>query len=237
MVYITGDTHGDVRRLKIFCLFNSSGGSVIKDDTVIILGDAGYNYYGDYRDDGHKSTLAMLGTTFFCIHGNHENRASNIASYKETEWHGGIVYREEKYPNILFAKDGEIYDIGGKRCIVIGGAYSIDKDYRLLRGWEWWPDEQLSDEIKRYVEQQLSDCDNKIDVVLSHTCPLKYEPREVFLPIIDQSGVDNSTERWLDTIEERISYQKWYCAHYHTEKRIDRMRFLYESIEPFMDSE
>lgn len=38
----------------------------------------------------------------------------------------------------------------------------------------------------------LSERDWKIDVVLSHTCPLRYEPTEVFLSMIDQSSVDKS---------------------------------------------
>lgn len=33
--------------------------------------------------------------------------------YKLQEWNGGKVWVEEAYPNILFAKDGEIYDIAG----------------------------------------------------------------------------------------------------------------------------
>lgn len=55
---------------------------------------------------------------------------------------------------------------------------------------------------------RLSQWDNKIDVILSHTCPLKYEPSEVFLSGIDQSTVDKSTEKWLDRIEETIDYKK-----------------------------
>ena len=53
--------------------------------------------------------------------------------YKLQEWNGGKVWVEEAYPNILFAKDGEIYDIAGMKTIVIGGAYSVDKFYRLSR--------------------------------------------------------------------------------------------------------
>ena len=67
----------------------------------------------------------------------------------------GIVYWEEDYPNLLFAKDGEIFDLDGKQTIVIGGAYSIDKMIRVIYGYGWWADEQPSDEIKRYVEEQL----------------------------------------------------------------------------------
>ena len=73
----------------------------------------------------------------------------------------------------------------------------------------------------------------KVDVVLPHTVPLKYEPTEVFLPGIDQSRVDKSTEKWLGKIEERLEYGKWYCGHYHTEKEIDRVRMMFEKVEEF----
>ena len=68
----------------------------------------------------------------------------------------------------------------------------------------------------------------QVDVVFSHTCPLKYEPVEVFLPGIDQSTVDKSTEEWLDTIESKLHYERWYCGHYHTEKQVDKLRFMFE---------
>ena len=100
---------------------------------------------------------------------------------------------------------------------------------RLARGYGWWEDEQPSDEIKAFVEAQLRT--NQIDIVLSHTCPFKYEPVEMFLSGVDQSGVDDSTERWLDKIEESIDYKDWFCGHWHTDKRIDRMHFLFESFE------
>ena len=48
----------------------------------------------------------------------------------------------------------------------------------------------------------------------SHTCPRKYEPVEHFMPGIDQSKVDKSTENWLDTIEDRLDYKEWYCGHW-----------------------
>lgn len=66
---------------------------------------------------------------------------------------------------------------------------------------------------------------------MSHTCPLKYEPIEMFLTMIDQSTVDKSTEIWLDSIEERVKYKAWFCGHWHTNKRIDKMHFLYGDFE------
>lgn len=57
--------------------------------------------------------------------------------------------------------------------------------------------------------------------MLSHTMPLKYELVEVFMAGVDQNKVDKFTEEWLDGIEDKLDYEKWYCGHYHTEKRID----------------
>ena len=143
------------------------------------------------------------------------------------------MYVEPDFPNIRFAKDGEIYEIARKRCIVIGGAYSVDKPYRLEQNWGWWPDEQPSPVIKGRVEQRLEAENWTVDAVLSHTCPLKYEPVETFLKGIDQSGVDKSTEEWLDSIENRLTYSRWYCGHYHTSKTIDRLRFMFTDIREF----
>ena len=228
MVYITGDTHRDFRRVAVFCdTVNST-----KDDVLIILGDAGINYFGDVKDHLLKCQLAALPITLFCIHGNHERRPESLG-YAKTAWNGGTVYQEPEFQNLLFAKDGEVYDIGGKRCIVIGGAYSVDKPLRLSEGWGWWPDEQPSPEIQERVEARLGMEGWSIDVVLSHTCPLKHEPREMFLSGISQAGVDKTTEMWLDTIEERLCYKRWYCGHYHTDKVIDNLRFMFRDFVEF----
>lgn len=230
MIYITGDTHGKFDRIEDFCLENKTQ----KSDIMIILGDAGVNYAGGFSDIYKKIYLSKLPITLFCIHGNHENRPSNIKSYSEISWHGGMVYQEAEYDNILFAKDGEIYDFDGKKAIVLGGAYSIDKDYRLYHNFKWWADEQPSDEIKAYAEQQLTTQNWHIDIVLSHTVPLKYEPIEIMKPGIDQSKIDKSTEQWLDDIENRLSYDKWYCGHWHIVKKIDKIAFTYENIDEFL---
>ncbi len=105
----------------------------------------------------------------FAIHGNHEQRPQNIEGHQEKVWHGGVVYQKEEYPSLLFAKDGEVFDLDGKQAIVMGGAYSIDKMVWLMYGYGWWPDEQPSEEIKRYVESRLDRLGWKVDVVLSHT--------------------------------------------------------------------
>ncbi len=229
MIYITGDKHADFREVFYFCYANKT----TVDDILIVLGDAGINYYANEKDYMLKNGLREYPITFFCIHGNHEERPENIESYKTKKFHNGIVYYEEDYPNILFAKDGEIYNFNNHKVLVIGGAYSVDKYFRLARGYNWYESEQPSKKTKNKVKKVLKDFDNKIDIILSHTCPYKYLPREMFLEGIDQSTVDNSTEYFLDEIEESTDYTLWYCAHYHTDKKIDKLIFMFHKIEEF----
>ena len=227
MIYLTGDTHGDFERVFDFCADNDT----TTDDVLIILGDAGINFFLDESDRELKRELSTLEVTLLCIHANHEERPFMIDSYIEKEWRGGVVYYEEEFPNLLFAKDGEIYDLDGRKAIAIGGAYSVDKFYRLSGNYPWFPTEQPSDEIKDDVERALDRVGWRVDAVLSHTAPLKYDPTEVFLPNIDQSAVDKTTERWLDTIEDRLNYERWFCGHFHCNKRDGRLTILFDGFE------
>jgi len=228
MIYLTGDIHGEVYRIADA----ASRYGITPSDTVVLLGDVGMNYFGNNHGDRHrKKRLNKIGPTIFCIHGNHEMRPETIPTYHEVQWHGGTVYMEDEFPNLLFAKDGEVYDLDRQKAIVIGGAYSVDKWYRLQCDLNWFPDEQPSDEIKARVERKLEELNWQVDIVLTHTCPERYIPRKAFLSAVDQSTVDNGTEKWLDGIAERLDYQAWYCGHWHINKRIDKMHFLFDSFD------
>lgn len=229
MIYITGDKHGEFRDVFAFCEDNNTN----LDDILIVLGDAGINYFANKYDYRLKDKLKMLNITLFCIHGNHEERPYNISTYKTKKFHGGLVYYEEDYPNILFADDGKIYNFNGKKTLVIGGAYSIDKDFRIIYGYNWYESEQPTEEIKNKVRNVLNKNKYKMDVILSHTCPYKYIPREMFLSGVNQSKVDNSTKYFLDEIEDKTNYDKWYCGYYHTNKKIDKIIFMFNDIEKF----
>lgn len=224
MVYITGDCHGDFEKIIEFC---EDACTAAEDDILVILGDAGINYHGSPSDNELKQMLSDLPITLLCIHGNHEMRPESIDTYDEAEWNDGIVYVEPEYPNLLFAKDGEIYELEGRRCVALGGAYSVDK-YSRTPHVNWWPDEQPSDEIMAQVEARFAKEHWCVDAVFSHTCPLKYIPHEEFLPNINQATVDKSTEEWLDRIEDRLTYDIWYCGHWHTDRRDGNVVFMFE---------
>ena len=65
---------------------------------MIVLGDAGINYYANEQDIYLKNSLLQYPMTFFCIHGNHEERPENIEGYKTKIFHAGLVYYKK---NIL----------------------------------------------------------------------------------------------------------------------------------------
>ena len=199
---------------------------------MIVLGDAGVNFYGNWRDEHMKEFLDTLPITFLFLHGNHEMRPENISTYNKC-WSDNVqgwVYQEDAHPNLCFAIDGEVYLLGDKRALICGGAYSVDKHYRLSRGWSWWADEQPNDSTKAKVEAAIEHNGREFDYVMTHTCPFFYQPTEVFLPMIDQSTVDTSTEKWLQTIYDKIHFQTWFCGHFHTDKTIDHIRFMYQDI-------
>ena len=227
MFYITGDTHGSFLRIAEFCSLVRT----TKEDVLIILGDAGINYYGNSKDLRLKQTLNTLPITLFCIHGNHERRPF-LPQYEEALFYGGHVFIEPAFPNLIFAKDGEVYNFN-RQTLVIGGAYSIDKYYRLNRGFMWFSDEQPDATIKQTVTNKIQELHNKIDVVLTHTSPFSYMPTEAFLPGLDQSLIDNSTEQWLEQIKNKLQFNDWYCGHFHINKNIDNFHFLFEKIEEF----
>ena len=232
MVYITGDTHRkEFDRIEEFC----EEYETTTDDVMVILGDAGINFHGEPGDSDLKRELSDLPITLLCIHGNHEMRPETIRTYDEEDRFGGVVYMEPVFPNLLFAKCGEIYELDDNRCLVIGGANSIDK-YQRIEGVNWWADEQPSDYIKERVEARLEKEKWRVDIVLSHTCPFNYLPREQFLPGVRQSLVDNSTEKWLQYIEERLEYDEWYCGHFHTDKYEHRLRFVFREIHELSES-
>ena len=226
MFILNADPHGDYSKILNFC----NKLNITSHDTIILLGDVAVNYFGDFRDTPRKEILNNLPCNFFCIHGNHEMRPIHLSNYKLIDYNGGKAWQDPNYQKIIFAKDGEIYNLDGYKCVAIGGAYSVDKPYRLTHGLKWFEDEQPDDEIKNYVEKKLAENNWNVDYVFSHTCPISFEPREVFLKGLDQSKIDKTTEMWLGSIEYKLNYKKWYVGHYHTDKIYGNLRFLFDDF-------
>lgn len=243
-IFVTGDCHRNFDKIYEFC----NEVETTTNDIIIIAGDAGINWYLDpfFKSDYYlKKTLSKLPITLVIVHGNHEERAWNCHGYKHDLYKVGcdniLAWAEPEFPNLLFVDDFSMQCIKNRRFLFIGGAYSVDKWQRLMYGGRWFESEQMSPEDMKMAIKQLK-ADRKafeysinhrkhqFDYVVSHTCPLKYEPTEVFLTGVDQSKVDRRTEKFLDNVEDIISYGRWYVGHWHHQKVIDRIRFIYNDI-------
>ena len=228
---LTGDTHGMVETRICNIVRNLATpecGLDRSEVAVIILGDAGLNFYLNKTDEKKKKILANYGIRIYCVRGNHEERPENLKFEKIYDDDVmGEVYVDPINSEIRYFQDGEVYLIEGRRCLVIGGAYSVDKWYRLNRAGltedtnnpkqsGWFSDEQLTDwEMQAIAYHQFG---QEYDFVLTHTCPLSWEPRDLFLGCIDQSKVDKSMEQFLDEVRHEVKWKIWCFGHYHADR-------------------
>lgn len=214
---LSGDCHGQVRQRldAVAALWQNYEPS---ETALILLGDVSFNFYLNRSEQKYKHQINKRGFRIYCLRGNHEARPQDIGA--ELVWDEeikGEVYIEPDYPNIKYFVDGGEYEIDGYKVLTIGGAYSVDKFYRLARGGVgWFENEQLSynefEEIFNRVKGK------EFDFVFTHTCPLSFQPRDLFLSFIGQSTVDNTTEIFLEVLKDNISYKYWCFGHYHADR-------------------
>lgn len=225
MIYITGDTHGDPLR------FSSSnfkeGKDLNKKDCVIICGDFGLIW--KEHDKESEYWLEWLNnkpwTTLF-IEGNHSN-FDLLNKYSVEQWNGGKIHRIKE--NIIHLTRGQIFNIDGKNVFTMGGAQSIDKMYRI-EGISWWKEEMPSyREMNEGIDNLLA-FDKKIDIILTHTCPLS-----VLDYVVESDKIVTGLEKYLDEVrtivESKSKDYKWYFGHFHQHKKIDdNFMCLYKDI-------
>lgn len=232
-VLITGDMHSKIKE-RLQYIKNTMPEYDPSETAVIVLGDFGANYYKTKHDWNIKHQAAKFGYTIYALRGNHEDRACNMKKpiYVIDEFVNGMVCYEEEFPNIRYFMDCVAeYEIMGKKVLCIPGAYSVDKWYRLQNDWHWFAQEQLTAEEMAYAEKEFAG--KYYDFVFSHTAPLDWEPTDLFLRGIDQSKVDKTMEVWLNNFKEKINWNLWCFAHYHTD-RLERphVEIFYQEVEP-----
>lgn len=223
-IFLTGDCHRDFDKIKHFNMQHpETSGSI-----MVLLGDTGINFLGDNRDEKKRAELSSLPYTFLMIHGNHEMRPGTIPAYERTLWEGNPCWVHPEHKNQIFLDDGEA-TIAGFKVLVAGGAYSVDKYYRLSKGMSWFEDEQMPEKTKDFIRELTAG--KEYDIVFTHTCPFNDRPTDMFLPFIDQSSVDTSMEEFLQVIKDNLlGFGTWYCGHYHVDRKQGRVHFLYSDI-------
>lgn len=220
---ITGDVHGNVvGRIKSIMYQVCNKALKPEELGIIILGDVGLNFDLDDSDKRRKGYANELGPQIYCLRGNHEERPENIPGTElwldmET---ASAVYMEKEFSNIKYLVDGNTYWFGGHKCLALGGAYSIDKYWRLQHHPKtWFKDEQLTQEEMDNIGKCIKH--ERYDFILTHTCPYSFRPTDLFLNFIDQNTVDSSMEYWLEQVKDEVKWGVWCFGHYHAD-RIER---------------
>ena len=250
MIYLTGDTHGNVERILNPNIFSEKF-NLCKDDYVIICGDFGiiWDYKG--KNEEEEKLLDRLErapyTTLF-LDGNHEN-FDRLNKYPVEIWNGGEVHKIR--PNIIHLMRGQVFNLQGKKFFTFGGAQSHDvsdgilnpNDIDKIRAWNndptkmfrinhisWWKEELPSDDEMLKGLLNLKEAKYKVDFVLTHCAPISDAILLGHKKGRDFSKTDILT-RYLEGIKQKLQYTRWFFGHYHLNDQVNNKDIcIYEQI-------
>jgi hypothetical protein len=182
----------------------------------IILGDGGFLWPGNEKTDQYNfKTLAKRPFPVLCVIGNHEPVLGR-PDLPEVDIGIGekvILVRKEN-PFTAYLKRGKVYKIENRKFLVLGGALSIDKDFRQP-GKSWWEQEYWSEDEKSRLFLMLKN-KKKFDYVLTHTGPGRinmainpFKRAGIMPKFFDQVAALN------ESIDEIITCKQWFCGHWH----------------------
>lgn len=247
MIYVTGDLHGSQEIDKLQPENFPEGQKLNKDDFLIVLGDFGliwhplrpaqkrslWNPNPPPMTEQEEYWLRFLSeqpyTTLF-LDGNHEN-FDRLLAYPMKDFHGGRA--SQIHDTVWYLRRGEIFNLCGKSCFVLGGAQSIDMIWRTP-GQSWWPQEVPSHEDYKNAQKNLRKYNDAVDFVFTHTCPESIK-RQLPLDgewsnVAEKMKFVDRTEGMLEGFLAQIKFEKWYFAHFHLDHITERFISVYNSI-------
>ncbi|MEG1152838.1 MAG: metallophosphoesterase, partial [Oscillospiraceae bacterium] len=166
MIYVTGDTHGDISRFK-----TKQIRALKKKDFLIICGDFGFIWDGSKQEEKILKWIGKRRFTTLFVEGTHDN-IEKISQYPLEEVGGEKAHKISG--RLFHLRRGCIYSFDEKRVFAFGGGESDDNDSRVL-GETWWAEEiPNADEVKFAIEN-LKLFDERVDYIITHEAPPKIE--------------------------------------------------------------
>ena len=125
---------------------------------------------------------------------------------------------------------GEVFELDGSTIFTMGGATSVDREYRVPYS-SWWPQELPDKRDFDTARARLDEVGWKVDCVITHTCATRMISPTLYPdPGWERPDVDRLTG-FLDELEDRLDYKRWYYGHFHRDGNPDeRHTVLYDRI-------
>ncbi|NLO45248.1 MAG: hypothetical protein GX107_01915 [Clostridiales bacterium] len=210
MLYITGDTHGDLKRFS-----NPRLKKLKKGDTLIICGDFGF-IWDDSRDE--QRILKKLGKKKYniCfIDGTHEN-FELLNKYKISEWRGGKV--RQISGNLYHLCRGQLYEIDGLSVFAMGGGESPDYDIRIENN-TWSRAEIPTKKELLEAAKVIDKSGGAIDIIVTHEPSLKIKG---FLQLKENKEGLRVTglNTFFEGLAEFCRFKRWFFGSLHEDKFI-----------------
>jgi hypothetical protein len=225
MIFITGDTHGEIDIRKFNSRKFPEQKKLTKSDFMIVAGDFGLIWDGSNECKYWLNWLSEKSFTTLFIDGNHEN-FELLNSYPVINWKGGKAHQITD--SVIHLMRGQIFVIDKLKFFTFGGAKSSDKEFRK-EGVSWWKEEMPSQE--EYVEglRNLEINNWIVDYVITHTCPV--EVQNILIKRFYKNLEVTELNRYLFEIDSKTNYKHWYFGHNHLDENLtDKHTILYNKI-------
>ena len=206
MIYVTGDTHAE----RMHFLNYRIDPNWTADDIHIVCGDWGFLLRDNEVEHQFLDLLEQRPCTFCFVDGNHEHFPA-IFRYPEELWNGGRIHRIRK--NVIHLMRGQVFTLQGKKIFTFGGAYSIDRDARVLNS-SYWEEELPTPEEYREAIRNLELHGNEVDYILTHTAPREMIRRMGYTPDPHEMELAG----FLEYVMYQVKHRHWYCGHWHMDR-------------------
>ncbi len=222
MLYVTGDIHADIRRLK-----GRAAKQLKKGDILLVCGDFGFLWDGSPKELRLLDWLGKRPYQILFVEGTHDN-IDLLSGYPEETLYGGQVRRVSG--NCCQLLRGECYEIEGKRVFALGGGESTDMDIRV-EGETWWSRELPSAEELAHARETLASLNQQVDYIITHSVAPSVNK------FLDREQMQiNLLLAFLNEISETVQFKRWYFGSCHLDKAIPpKYCAVYQEILPVMD--
>ncbi len=223
VIYVTGDTHGEMRRFRAPALRRLG-----KGDTLIVCGDFGFLWDGGEEEEKNLRKIGKLKYSVLFLDGTHEN-FDLLGKYPEEEWNGGKV--QHISGDLYHLMRGQVYSVGGTKIFTFGGGESAEKQIRM-EAKHWWPCEMPNLAEMREGADNLRANGFQVDYIFTHIPP----PKADFAVGGLKTENRNQLEAYFGQVMKQVKYKKWFFGSEHIDRKITYKNYaVFSDVVPVED--